>query len=175
MVCGHGNTNHRRKRVVCCPLNNCFVSTKTLKDDYIKPFCFLMDVSMLGVGVGFDTKVVGEIVVKGIQKDRDEQVYEIPDTREGWVESLKLLLESYFHGQAPVEFDYSKIRKSLGEPISGFGGVKASGHEPLEEVHEDIRKVLEKNSGEPITITTIVDIMNLIGKCVVAGNVRRTV
>ena len=31
-----------------------------------------------------------------------------------------------------------------------------------------------KNSGSPITITTIVDIMNLIGKCVVAGNVRRT-
>jgi len=154
-------------------LNNCaFVSTKTLKDDYAKPFCFLMDASMLGVGVGFDTKGAGEIVVKGIQKDRDEQVYEIPDTREGWVESLKLLLESYFHGQAPVEFDYSKIRPA-GEPISGFGGV-ASGHEPLAEVHEDIRKVLEKNSGEPITITTIVDIMNLIGKCVVAGNVRRT-
>ena len=29
----------------------------------------------------------------------DEQLYEIPDTREGWVESLRLLLESYFHGQ----------------------------------------------------------------------------
>ena len=43
------------------------------------------------------------------------------------------------------------------------------------EVHEEIRKVLEKNSGEPISVTTIVDIMNLIGKCVVAGNVRRTV
>ena len=83
-----------------------------------------------------------------------------------------MLLESYFHGQAPMEFDYSKIRPA-GEPISGFGGV-SSGHEPLLEVHEEIRKVLEKNSGEPITITTIVDIMNLIGKCVVAGNVRRT-
>ena len=57
---------------------------------------------------------------------------------------------------------------------SGFGGVSSSGHEPLLEVHEDIRKVLEKNSGEPITITTIVDIMNLIGKCVLCGNVRRT-
>ena len=32
------------------------VSTKTIKDDYSKPFCFLMDKSMLGVGVGFDTK-----------------------------------------------------------------------------------------------------------------------
>ena len=154
-------------------LNNCaFVSTKTLKEDYSKPFCFLMDASMLGVGVGFDTKGAGEIVVKGVDNDRDEQVFEIPDTREGWVESLKLLLESYFHGTAPIEFDYTKIRKA-GLPISGFGGV-SSGYEPLMEVHEEIIKVLDKNSGEPITVTTIVDIMNLIGKCVVAGNVRRT-
>ena len=154
-------------------LNNCaFVSTKTLKEDYSKPFCFLMDASMLGVGVGFDTKGAGEILIKGVDTTRDEQVYEIPDTREGWVESLKLLLESYFHGTAPMEFDYTKIRPA-GVPIQGFGGV-ASGYEPLAEVHEDIRKILEKNSGEPITVTTIVDIMNLIGKCVVAGNVRRT-
>ena len=154
-------------------LNNCaFVSTKTLKEDYSKPFCFLMDASMLGVGVGFDTKGAGEIVIKGVNKDRLDETFEIPDTREGWVESLKLLLESYFHGTSNMKFDYSKIR-AAGEPIKGFGGV-SSGPEPLKEVHEDIRKVLEKNSGEPITITTIVDIMNLIGKCVVAGNVRRT-
>jgi adenosylcobalamin-dependent ribonucleoside-triphosphate reductase len=154
-------------------LNNCaFVSTKTIKEDYSKPFCFLMDASMLGVGVGFDTKGAGEIVVKGVDNNRDNQVYEIPDTREGWVESLRLLLESYFHGQASVEFDYKKVRPA-GVPIKGFGGM-SSGPEPLMEVHKDIRNVLEKNSGEPITITTIVDIMNLIGKCVVAGNVRRT-
>ena len=153
-------------------LNNCaFVSTKTIKDDYSKPFCFLMDASMLGVGVGFDTKGAGEILVKGIDEERETK-YEIPDTREGWVESLRLLLESYFHGQPKVKFDYSKIREA-GVPIKGFGGV-SSGPEPLKEVHEDIRKVLEGNSGNPITITTIVDIMNLIGKCVVAGNVRRT-
>ena len=153
-------------------LNNCaFVSTKTIKEDYSKPFCFLMDASMLGVGVGFDTKGAGQILIKGIDEER-ETTYEIPDTREGWVESLRLLLESYFHGQPKVKFDYSKIRKA-GVPIKGFGGV-SSGPEPLEEVHEDIRKVLEGNAGNPITITTIVDIMNLIGKCVVAGNVRRT-
>ena len=49
-------------------LNNCaFVSTKTIKEDYAKPFCFLMDASMLGVGVGFDTKGAGEIIVKGVE------------------------------------------------------------------------------------------------------------
>ena len=154
-------------------LNNCaFVSTKTIKEDYSKPFCFLMDASMLGVGVGFDTKGAGEVLIKGVDKKRDSTTFEIPDTREGWVESLQHLLESYFHGTASVKFDYTKIR-ALGEPIKGFGGV-SSGPEPLKEVHEDIRKVLEGNAGNPITITTIVDIMNLIGKCVVAGNVRRT-
>ena len=153
-------------------LNNCaFVSTKTIKEDYSKPFCFLMDASMLGVGVGFDCKGAGEIIVKGVDKTRGQE-YVIPDTREGWVESLKLLLESYFHNQPDVTFDYSEIRLA-GEPIKGFGGV-SSGPEPLKEVHDDIRKVLEDNSGSPITTTTIVDIMNLIGKCVVAGNVRRT-
>jgi len=161
------------KKKLYAALNNCaFVSTKTIKEDYSKPFCFLMDASMLGVGVGFDTKGAGEIVVKGINKDRKITTYQIPDTREGWVKSLKLLLESYFHGTNEIEFDYSLIR-SEGEPIKGFGGV-SSGPDPLEEVHKDIKEVLETNSGNPITITTIVDIMNLIGKCVVAGNVRRT-
>jgi adenosylcobalamin-dependent ribonucleoside-triphosphate reductase len=166
-------TSITEERNLYAALNNCaFVSTSTIKDDYSKPFCFLMDASMLGVGVGFDTKGAGEIVVKGVNVDRGEETYVIPDTREGWVDSLKLLLESYFHGTAPVYFDYTKIRP-VGEPIKGFGGV-SSGHEPLEEIHEEIRKVLEQNSKEPITVTTIVDIMNLIGKCVVAGNVRRT-
>jgi adenosylcobalamin-dependent ribonucleoside-triphosphate reductase len=161
------------KKKLHAALNNCaFVSTETLKDDYSKPFTFLMDASMLGVGVGFDTKGAGQILVKGVNKDKDEQVFVIPDTREGWVESLGMLLESYFHGSAEIQFDYTKIR-ALGEPIKGFGGV-SSGHEPLKEIHEEIRKVLNKNVGDPITVTTIVDIMNLIGKCVVAGNVRRT-
>jgi adenosylcobalamin-dependent ribonucleoside-triphosphate reductase len=154
-------------------LNNCaFVSTSTIKDDYAKPFTFLMDASMLGVGVGFDTKGAGEIVVKGPNTDRKSEQFEIPDSREGWVESVKLLLESYFHGTSVVYFDYDMIRDA-GEPIKGFGGV-SSGYEPLQEIHQEIRKVLDKNVDEPISVTTIVDIMNLIGKCVVAGNVRRT-
>ena len=154
-------------------LNNCaFVSTSNLKDDLSKPFCFLMDASMLGVGVGFDTKGAEQFIVKGPNLNRGEEIYVIPDTREGWVDSVKLLLESYFLGTGVIKFDYTEIR-SEGKLIKGFGGV-SSGHKPLQEVHRAVRKVLDRNVNEPITITTIVDIMNLIGKCVVAGNVRRT-
>jgi len=154
-------------------LNNCaFVSTQNLKDDLSKPFTFLMDASMVGVGVGFDTKGAESFVVRGPKPDREPEIYHIPDTREGWVESMARLLDSYFLGITNVNFDYTQIRDA-GKPIKGFGGV-SSGYKPLKEVHESVREVLDKNVGSPITITTIVDIMNLIGKCVVAGNVRRT-
>ena len=42
------------ERGLYAALNNCaFVSTKTIKEDYSKQFCFLMDASMVGVGVGY--------------------------------------------------------------------------------------------------------------------------
>ena len=37
-------------------------STADLKSDPAKPFCFLMDASMLGVGVGFDTRGAGRLL-----------------------------------------------------------------------------------------------------------------
>ena len=161
------------ERNLYAALNNCaFVSTNNLKEDLSKPFTFLMDASMVGVGVGFDTKGAEQFVVRGPKEDREKETYVIPDTREGWVESVRRLLDSYFLGITGVDFDYSKIREE-GEPIKGFGGV-SSGHKPLKEVHKSVSDCLDKNVGEPISVTTIVDIMNLIGKCVVAGNVRRT-
>jgi ribonucleoside-triphosphate reductase (thioredoxin) len=153
-------------------LNNCaFVSTSTIKEDASKPFCFLMDMSMLGVGVGFDVKGAGKIEVH-TPTSCEDNIFVIPDTREGWVEATKQLIESYLHGTKEIKFDYTQVRKE-GEPIKGFGGV-SSGPQPLAELHESIRKVLNENAGSKITIRSIVDIMNLIGKCVVAGNVRRT-
>tara|TARA_B100000029_G_scaffold493550_1_gene556213 strand:- start:7 stop:2013 length:2007 start_codon:yes stop_codon:yes gene_type:complete len=161
------------ERNLYAALNNCaFVSTNNLKEDLAKPFTFLMDASMLGVGVGFDTKGAGSLVIKGPNDQRQTEVFVIPDTREGWVESLRLQLESYFLGTAPIEFDYSEIRPE-GVPISGFGGV-SSGSQPLEDLHCTINDILTPCAGSPITVTAIVDIMNLIGKCVVSGNVRRT-
>ena len=98
-------TSITEERGLYAALNNCaFVSTSTIKDDYAKPFTFLMDASMLGVGVGFDTKGADEIIIKGVNRDRNEETYVIPDTREGWVESVKLLLDSYFHNTASIVF-----------------------------------------------------------------------
>jgi ribonucleoside-triphosphate reductase len=158
------------ERGMFAALNNCgFVSTATLREDGSEPFTFLMEASMLGVGVGFDTKGAGQLTIRPLEFLGS---YAIPDTREGWVTSLRLLLDGYFrHGTAP-RFDYSLIRPA-GEPIRGFGGI-AAGPDPLRDLHTSICQVLDRRMNQPISSRDITDIMNLIGKCVVAGNVRRT-
>lgn len=152
-------------------LNNCgFASTADIDLKYSKAFEFVMDALMLGVGVGFDTKGAGKITIQKPQEGHFE--YVIPDSREGWVDALKLILEAYFLGKQLPAYNYSEIRPA-GAPIRGFGGI-ASGPKPLKEMLDDIQKLLEERIGEPIQSVDILDIMNYIGRCVVAGNVRRS-
>ena len=152
-------------------LNNCgFASTEDINLKRSKAFEFVMDALMLGVGVGFDTNGAGKIT---IQKPAEGQfVFQIPDSREGWVEAVKLTLEAFFLGKQVPKYDYSLIR-SAGEPIRGFGGI-ASGPDPLKELISNIQETLTPRIGNKVTSVDIVDLMNFIGKCVVAGNVRRS-
>lgn len=163
-------TSVTEERGLHAALNNCaFVSTTDVDIDFAEPFCFTMDASMLGVGVGFDTKGANKITIRCSKEE--PQTFCIPDSREGWVESLRLLLNSYTSGRKVI-FDYSTIRPA-GVSIKGFGGV-SSGPGPLKLLHECIERTLDRLDQKPLSVTAIADIMNLIGRCVVAGNVRRT-
>lgn len=95
--------------------------------------------------MGFDTKGAGSLIVKGNLKDRAPDKVKIPDSREGkalnqvsdkctqqslligWVESVRLLLDSYFLGTGCPEFDYSQIRLA-GLPIKVNFISSALGH-----------------------------------------------
>jgi len=154
------------------PTGNCaFASTENINIDFAQPFIFMMDMSMLGVGVGSDTRGAGKITIK--QPKFDEEVHVVPDTREGWVDLLKRLLNAFVGKDTlPKSVDYSLVRPA-GEIIKGFGGV-ASGPGPLIEMYESIENLLNLRIGQKITTTDIVDIHNLIGRCVVSGNIRRS-
>ncbi len=155
-------------------LQNCaMVSTRDIdRNDPGALFAWVMDALMLGIGVGFDT-LGQEKEMLIYSPNNSEVIYEIPDTREGWVESLRLLINSYLRpNQQKQSFSYSLIRP-LGAPIKGFGGV-SSGPEPLKVLHQRIDKVLGGRARETLDSRAIVDIVNLIGTCVVAGNVRRS-
>lgn len=174
-------------------LNNCgFVDTT----DLIDSSTWTMDALMRGCGVGFNTSYHGIL-----KEPKRCSPYTVPDSREGWVESLAILLSSFEHGNDYPIFDYSEIRPP-GSPIRGFGGV-SSGYQPLKKLHSRIRnycaaytlacgndtffEVLpesERNDIEDylgtISLRTysssrfIVDVFNAIGACIVSGNIRRS-
>jgi len=113
----------------------------------------------------------------------------VGDSKEGWVESLRLYLqiltEKQYEHIHTVKISYNSVRPK-GERLMRFGGT-ASGHEPLREMFEGIDKVL-KNQIDPhlapiacdekgygkVRPIHILDIGNLIGANVVVGGVRRT-
>lgn len=180
-------------------INNCaFVSSEYLDEDFAGPFAFLMDMSMLGVGVGGDTKGVGKV---RLQTPRLGDNFPVADSREGWVALLRAVLNSFVgKGFFPTVIDFSAVR-SRGKRIRGFGGT-ASGPGPLaklvknialslappgvqvsfEEVeHPETNEITHLHTffageGKPykITSTVITDIFNMVGACVVAGGVRRS-
>jgi ribonucleoside-triphosphate reductase len=154
-------------------LQNCAViSTGDIeRHDPGKVFEWAMLALMYGVGVGAD--MIG--ADKNIQiRDRkgDPELYIIPDSREGWADSLRVLLNSYLRKNTPIEFDYSLIRPK-GAPLVSFGG-HASGPEPLIRLHKTIEKIFDSRSGQTLDSETITDVFNLVGSCVIAGSTRRS-
>lgn len=154
-------------------LQNCaFLSTEKLgPSNPTLPFVRLMEMSMLGIGVGFDTRGAGKLTVH--RPGPSTVTYRIEDSREGWCKSTELLLRSYLlPGQETVELIYDDIRDA-GQPIKRFGGT-AAGPGPLRTLHKSLRMILDRHEGQSLSSTLIVDIGNLVGRCVVAGNVRRS-
>lgn len=99
-------------------------------------------------------------------------IHTVQDSREGWVDALRLLLGSYLNDGFDVLFDYSDIREK-GIPLKTFGGT-SSGPLPLAEGLATIRLLLEREKGKPLSSLLICDICNVISTIVIAGNVRRS-
>ena len=157
-------------------LQNCAF---TVVDHPIRPFTWAFEMLMLGSGVGYNIqrenvyqlpKVKKKVKVE--RKDVNDADFIVPDSREGWVELLKRVLEASFVTGEGFSFATHLIRPA-GSPIKGFGGT-ASGSEDLVWGMLEINKILNSRSGKRLSSVDCLDIMNIIGKIVVAGNVRRS-
>jgi ribonucleoside-triphosphate reductase (thioredoxin) len=158
---------------------NALLNCWSVKINEPEAFCFLFENLMLGGGVGFSVSrediyelplVKEEVNVTHLNtKDAD---FIVPDSREGWVALLRRLLKSFF--VTGRSFTYSTILvRGYGEPIHGFGGT-ASGPGILVEGIDKIVKIFQHREGKKLRSIDVLDICNIIGSIVVAGNVRRS-
>jgi hypothetical protein len=157
-------------------LQNCGFTI--IGDDIAEDIGWLMDALMLGVGVGFEPIRNNEFKIYLPKGYFD---YIIPDSREGWVESVKLLINAYYKpNQKEPRFSYDEIRPA-GSLIKRFGGI-CSGPDSLKLFHDQIRYsfyryhnyIHKLNDLYYDIIMLKTDLANYAGCCVVSGNVRRS-
>jgi len=157
-------------------LQNC---SFVVVDNPVRPFTWAFEMLMLGSGVGFNIqrehvyqlpKVLDKVTVE--RKDENDADFIVPDSREGWVELLDRVLRASFETGEGFTFATHLIRPK-GAPIKGFGGT-ASGSEDLVWGMLEINKILNSKAGRRLSSVDCLDVMNIIGKIVVAGNVRRS-
>jgi adenosylcobalamin-dependent ribonucleoside-triphosphate reductase len=99
-------------------------------------------------------------------------IIKIGDSKEGWCNALRLLLTLCTSDkELIIEFNYDNIRPK-GELIKTFGG-RSSGYKNLQQVLEDTYKILVRSNGLIDSLAAL-DIINIIGRGVVSGGVRRT-
>ncbi len=160
-------------------------------------FCFTFDELMKGGGVGSNYsnsyletlpsptgRVELSVVVTPSHPDREEfaqhlvpslpgaVVFEVPDTRQGWVQALRQVITLSADGGGNITIDVSKVRPR-GAPILGFGGT-ASGPGPLVEMIVNTTNILNDCVGLDLSSLDVMAIDHAIASCVVAGNVRRS-
>jgi ribonucleotide reductase alpha subunit len=157
-------------------LQNCAF---TVVNDPIRPFTWCFEMLMLGSGVGYNIqkhnvyqlpKLKGKVKIE--RKDVKDADFIVPDSREGWVKLLGKLLKAHFYSGEGFTYSTQLIR-SKGAPIKGFGGT-ASGPEDLCWGIGEINKILNSRANKKLRPIDCLDIMNIIGFVVVAGNVRRS-
>jgi len=153
-------------------------------DGPVEPFTWAMDLLMLGSGVGYNIQKVNVDKIPPVnvdfkcpvRSDVPDADFVVPDSREGWVSLLGKTLKAAFlaHESGKQTFTYStQLIRSKGALIKGFGGT-ASGPEDLVWGIGKIGEILEKRAGKKVRPVDCLDIMNIIGAIVVAGNVRRS-
>lgn len=171
---------------------NCWYVTLRHPEDW----CWAANQLMLGGGVGFGLTEIDKLptVAHGAVKlairckpehsNVDEvkpedkaflngstPIFTVPDSREGWVEALRVALTAAFAGRDQI-IDVSDIRER-GKPIRTFGGI-ACGPGPLANLIRAAWSIIRGAQGRKLTSVECLDITNHVGLCIKSGNVRRS-
>jgi ribonucleoside-diphosphate reductase alpha chain len=151
-----------------CAYNCSFIAPESFQD-----LAEIMYISMCGTGVGFsvESNAVQKFPQIAIQNGEKHTTHVIPDSKEGWADSLSLGMRTWASGK-DIDFDFSSLRPA-GARLKTMGG-KSSGPEPLRRLLSFTREIMLARQGRRLRNIDVHDIACMIGDCVVSGGVRRS-
>lgn len=141
--------------------------------DHPDVFAEALYILMCGTGFGFsvESKYVSQLPVVPSEIVPTNQVYEVADSKEGWADSVKFLVNSLYAGQDPT-ISYNKVRPQ-GARLKTMGG-RSSGPGPLAQLHFFIKQTFHAARGRQLTEDECHDMMCEEASIVVVGGVRRS-
>ena len=154
--------------------NTCIYNCSFTKINCVEAFAECLYILMCGTGFGFsvEKEEVDKLpVIPEIKSGRALDKIPIFDSKAGWSDSVKMLMQNLYDGQN-IHFDYSQIRPE-GARLRTMGG-RASGPQPLIKLHDFIRETMHNSQGRKLTTIEAHDICNQIAEIVVVGGVRRS-
>ena len=154
--------------------NTCIYNCSFAKINSVEAFAECLYVLMCGTGFGFSVEkeeVEKLPTVPAIKSALGNPKVTIEDSKAGWADSVKTLMQSLYDGQN-VYFNYDLIRGE-GARLKTMGG-RASGPQPLIKLHDFIRESMHNAQGRKLTPLEAHDICNQIAEIVVVGGVRRS-
>lgn len=165
-------------------------------------FALMMDLAMMGCGTGaiIEPHLIGRLPVvrnalriEGVSDigatapeerqqrtthaiDGQRVVIKVGDTRQGWVESYRLLLqlssdERFGDEPIAVRVDLSDVRP-VGERLKGFGGM--ANPVKLRDLYGRVAQILNKARGRQLTSVECCLLIDEAAVTIVAGNIRRS-
>ena len=142
-------------------------------DDW-RAFSEILFLLLGGTGIGFSVQKHHVEKLPEIRKPRADRNrrFLVGDSIEGWADSVKVLMRSYFEGTPTIQFDFSDIRNKGAKLVTSGG--KAPGPEPLKTCIRQIKSILnEKEDGDQLESIEVHDIVCHIADAVLAGGIRR--
>ena len=164
-------------------------------------FALMMDLAMMGCGTGAVIEphliarlpvIRNSLVIDGVTDigvtpigsrqqqtthhiDGNRVTVRVGDTRQGWVESYRLLLtlcsDERFEGPVHVAVDLSDVRP-VGETLRGFGGM--ANPVKLKDLYGRVAQILNKARGRQLTSVECCLLIDEAAVTIVAGNIRRS-
>jgi len=171
MQYGGGPILRRNMRIYNCTSSYC---------DRPRFFAEAFYLGLCGAGVGYSvakqhiSKLPPLISYEEWRRaDEDVEDYVIPDSIEGWAESVNKLIGYYLGLNALPVFNYLSIREK-GAPLSSGG--RAPGAGPLKRAHEDIENLFDTLISSGVTSLRSIDCLDIVcftQRAVKAGGQRR--
>ena len=165
-------------------------------------FALMMDLAMMGCGTGAIIepkfinklpKIINELNIETISeigttpKDKRQELtthkiiddslfIKVGDSRMGWVESYRLLLEAssdskFSKNIVNIHVDLSDVRPA-GESLKGFGGM--ANPVKLKDLYPRVSNLLNKAKGRKLTSIECCLLIDEAAVTIVAGNIRRS-